>query len=64
MVVTGITTDGASVFDDTIDSRGRRVIDTTNRIMDDGTRYFALDTLATQQKLIDCTHVNRVILLN
>jgi len=40
--ITGRTTDGAVVFDDVIDSRGRRVIDATNRILEDGTHYFAL----------------------
>ncbi len=44
MAVTGITTDGATVFDDIIDSRGRRVIDAANRILEDGTRYFAVKT--------------------
>ena len=50
MAVTGRTTDGAIVFDDIIDSRGRRVIDVTNRIMDDGTHYFQIDLVPASRK--------------
>ncbi len=67
MPITGITSDGAVVYDDTIDSRGRRVIDATARILEDGTHYFALEAeepAVAQQKLVDCNHVDRVVLLN
>jgi len=42
MAVTGRTTDGALVFDDTIDDRGRLVIDSVNHILQDGTIYFPI----------------------
>lgn len=67
MPITGRTTDGALVFDDIIDSRGRRVIDATAGILEDGTHYFAFtpeEAPADQRKLISCTHVNRCVLLN
>jgi len=44
MAVTGIATDGALVFDDRIDDRGRFVIDVTNRILQDGTHYISTVT--------------------
>ncbi len=40
MAVTGRTADGAYVFNDILDSRGRFVIDPVARILDDGTHYF------------------------
>lgn len=42
MAVTGYSTDGAIVFDDAVDDRGRLVIDATNRILSDGTHYIEL----------------------
>ena len=63
MAVTGISTDGAFVFDDIIDSRGRRVIDATARILEDGTHYFEVEAApgppAGGGKLNDCTRIHR-----
>ena len=63
MAVTGRTVDGAFVFDDIIDSRGRRVIDATNRILDDGTQYFLIEAeeppAVPAGKLIDLTTIHR-----